>query len=117
MWPTSPTSAALLFVSPMTQGLQWVLLAEEEIAPAIVAMDGRRSRCAKAEHQGGAAGDGHTQDVSNAKLLRKLEAQGASAKGVVTSNRKSNDINERCFRKALTATLELSKAQAEIITS
>lgn len=62
----------------MTQGLQWVLLAEEEIAPAIVAMDGRRSRCAKPEHQAAAVGDGHTQDVHNAKLLRKLEAQGVS---------------------------------------
>lgn len=81
----------------MAQGLQWVLLAEGEIAPAIVAMDGRRSRCAKPEHQVAAAaaavGDGSTQDVHNAKLLRKLEAQGVSAKGDVKSGRKSNDFN------------------------
>lgn len=69
----------------MTQGLQWVLLAEEEIAPAILAMDGRRSRCAKPEHQGAAVGDGHTQDVNNAKLLRKLEAQGLSGKNPMMS--------------------------------
>lgn len=66
----------------MTQGLQWVLLAEEEIAPTIVAMDGRRSRV-KPEHQVAALGDGHSQDVNNAKLLRKLEAQGGSVKGVL----------------------------------
>lgn len=79
IWP-NPHSPVLLFVTLMAQGLQWVLLAQEEIAPAIVAMDGRRSRCAKPEHQGAAVGDGHTQDVNNAKLLRKLEAQGLSAK-------------------------------------
>lgn len=72
----------MLFVTLLTQGLQWVLLAEEEIGPAILAMDGRRSRCAKPEHQGAAVGDGHSQDVNNAKLLRKLEAQGVS-EGVV----------------------------------
>lgn len=70
------TVPVLLFVTRMMQGLQWVLLAEEEIAPAIIGMDGRRSRCAKSEHQVAMVGDGHTQDVNNAKLLRKLEAQG-----------------------------------------
>uniref|UniRef100_A0A4W6CDG9 Bromodomain adjacent to zinc finger domain 2B n=1 Tax=Lates calcarifer TaxID=8187 RepID=A0A4W6CDG9_LATCA len=71
------------------EGLQWFLLAEEEIAPSIIAMDGRRSRGSKSEHQPtgdgtGArqwkahplnAGENNLQDVSNAKLLRKLEAQ------------------------------------------
>lgn len=71
----------------MTQGLQWVLLAEEEIAPAIVAMDGRRSRCAKPEHQG-AAGGGQSQDVNDTKQLRKLEAQGVSEEVVTWSGRK-----------------------------
>ncbi|XP_041662878.1 bromodomain adjacent to zinc finger domain protein 2B isoform X2 [Cheilinus undulatus] len=71
------------------EGLQWFLLTEEEIAPIIIAMDGRRSRSAKSEHQGtgdGTAGrqwqshsvnngENNFQDVSDAKLLRKLEAQ------------------------------------------
>ncbi|XP_038576345.1 bromodomain adjacent to zinc finger domain protein 2B-like isoform X2 [Micropterus salmoides] len=71
------------------EGLQWFLLAEEEIAPSIIAMDGRRSRCTKSEHQliGDGSGTRHWkspplnigennfQDVSDAKLLRKLEAQ------------------------------------------
>ncbi|XP_040913067.1 bromodomain adjacent to zinc finger domain protein 2B isoform X2 [Toxotes jaculatrix] len=71
------------------EGLQWFLLAEEEIAPIIIAMDGRRSRRLKSEPQptvdGSGArqwkahhlnvGENNFQDVSNAKLLRKLEAQ------------------------------------------
>ncbi|XP_071328889.1 bromodomain adjacent to zinc finger domain protein 2B-like isoform X2 [Trachinotus anak] len=71
------------------EGLQWFLLAEEEISPFIIAMDGRRSRRLKSEHQptgdGAGArqvnahhlnvGENNFQDVSNAKLLRKLEAQ------------------------------------------
>nr|XP_046259422.1 bromodomain adjacent to zinc finger domain protein 2B-like isoform X2 [Scatophagus argus] len=71
------------------EGLQWYLLAEEEIAPIIIAMDGRRSRCMKSEPQpigdGAGArqwrthplnvGENNFQDVSDAKLLRKLEAQ------------------------------------------
>uniref|UniRef100_UPI0037E82B33 bromodomain adjacent to zinc finger domain protein 2B n=1 Tax=Semicossyphus pulcher TaxID=241346 RepID=UPI0037E82B33 len=71
------------------EGLQWFLLTEDEIAPSIIAMDGRRSRCTKSEHQpvgdGTAArqwkshlvniGENSFQDVSDAKLLRKLEAQ------------------------------------------
>ncbi|XP_070770351.1 bromodomain adjacent to zinc finger domain protein 2B [Enoplosus armatus] len=71
------------------EGFQWFLLAEEEIAPSIIAMDGRRSRCTKSEHQpigdGTGArqwnshplniGENNFQDVSDAKLLRKLEAQ------------------------------------------
>ncbi|XP_029386866.1 bromodomain adjacent to zinc finger domain protein 2B [Echeneis naucrates] len=71
------------------EGVQWFLLAEEEITPCIIAMDGRRSRRLKSEHQ--LKGDGigaqkcnahplnvgenTLQDVNNAKLLRKLEAQ------------------------------------------
>ncbi|XP_074515535.1 bromodomain adjacent to zinc finger domain protein 2B-like isoform X3 [Sebastes fasciatus] len=71
------------------EGLQWFLLAEEEIAPSIIAMDGRRSRCTQSERQpmgdGTGArrwephplnfGENNFQDVSDAKLLRKLEAQ------------------------------------------
>ncbi|XP_070694020.1 bromodomain adjacent to zinc finger domain protein 2B-like [Pempheris klunzingeri] len=71
------------------EGLQWFLLAEEEIGPSIIAMDGRRSRCTKSEHQPMGEGTGtrqwkphplnigenNFQDVSDAKLLRKLEAQ------------------------------------------
>ncbi|KAM9347625.1 bromodomain adjacent to zinc finger domain protein 2B [Symphorus nematophorus] len=71
------------------EGLQWVSLTEEEIAPSIIAMDGRRSRCTKSEHQpigdGAGArqwkfnrvniGENNFQDVTDAKLLRKLEAQ------------------------------------------
>lgn len=66
------------------------MLAEEQIAPCIIAMDGRRSRRLKSEHQSTAdgtgaqqlkshplsAGENNFQDVNNAKLLRKLEAQG-----------------------------------------
>ncbi|XP_068184965.1 bromodomain adjacent to zinc finger domain protein 2B-like isoform X2 [Antennarius striatus] len=71
------------------EGLQWCLLAENEITPNIIAMDGRRSRCTKFGHQliDNGAGNNQwephppniseniTQDVSDAKLLRKLEAQ------------------------------------------
>ncbi|KAF0026480.1 hypothetical protein F2P81_021217 [Scophthalmus maximus] len=64
------------------EGLQWVLLAEEEIAPSIIAMDGRRSRRLGSEHQptGWKAhplnvGENNFPDVNNAKLQRKLEAQ------------------------------------------
>uniref|UniRef100_A0A3Q1GTP3 Bromodomain adjacent to zinc finger domain 2B n=1 Tax=Acanthochromis polyacanthus TaxID=80966 RepID=A0A3Q1GTP3_9TELE len=71
------------------KGLQWFLLAEDEIAPSIIAMDGRRSRRTKSEHQppgdGTRArqwkshplnvGENNFQDISDAKLQRKLEAQ------------------------------------------
>ncbi|XP_042350299.1 bromodomain adjacent to zinc finger domain protein 2B-like isoform X2 [Plectropomus leopardus] len=71
------------------EGLQWFQLAEEEIGPSIIAMDGRRSRCTQSERQPIGDGNGtkqwkshplntgenNLQDVSDAKLLRKLEAQ------------------------------------------
>ncbi|KAF1382497.1 hypothetical protein PFLUV_G00144400 [Perca fluviatilis] len=71
------------------EGLQWFLLAEDEIAPSIIAMDGRRSHCTQSKRQqigdGTRArqwnshplniGENNFQDVSDAKLLRKLEAQ------------------------------------------
>ncbi|XP_036965548.1 bromodomain adjacent to zinc finger domain protein 2B isoform X2 [Acanthopagrus latus] len=71
------------------EGLQWFLLAEEEITPSIIAMDGRRSRCTKSENQSIGEpsrarqwkshplniGENNFPDVSDAKLLRKLEAQ------------------------------------------
>ncbi|XP_061579577.1 bromodomain adjacent to zinc finger domain protein 2B isoform X2 [Cololabis saira] len=70
------------------EGLQWFMLTQDEIAPTIISMDGRRSRHPKSDHQptGDAAGDRHphpenTGDpgVSDAKLLRKLEAQARKA--------------------------------------
>ncbi|XP_023136830.2 bromodomain adjacent to zinc finger domain protein 2B isoform X2 [Amphiprion ocellaris] len=71
------------------KGLQWFSLAEDEIAPSIIAMDGRRSRRTKSEHQPPGDGTGarqwkchplnvgenNFQDISDAKLQRKLEAQ------------------------------------------
>ncbi|XP_041858352.1 bromodomain adjacent to zinc finger domain protein 2B isoform X2 [Melanotaenia boesemani] len=69
------------------QGLEWCLLAEDEIATCIIAMDGRRSRRPKSAHQlpGDSFGARHPhpvnlgennfQDVNDSKLLRKLEAQ------------------------------------------
>ncbi|KAM9709130.1 bromodomain adjacent to zinc finger domain protein 2B isoform 2-T5 [Menidia menidia] len=63
------------------EGSQWFLLAKDEISPSIIAMDGRRSRRMKLEHQPTGDGSRHphpennSHDVSNAKLLRKLEAQ------------------------------------------
>lgn len=81
------------FLLIIIQGLQWFLLAEDEITPSIIAMDGRRSRCTKSENQsiGEASGarqwkshrlnigENNFPDVSDAKLLRKLEAQGQFA--------------------------------------
>lgn len=77
------------------------MLAEEDIAPSIIAMDGRRSRCTKSEHQLIGEGTGarqwkshpvnivenNFQDVSDAKLLRKLEAQGEFAFSKTVSSR------------------------------
>ncbi|KAM8856300.1 bromodomain adjacent to zinc finger domain protein 2B-like isoform 2-T4 [Spinachia spinachia] len=71
------------------EGLQWFLLSEEEIAPRIIAMDGRRSRCAQSDPQliGDSPGasrwrihplcidENNFQGVGDVKLLRKLEAQ------------------------------------------
>ncbi|XP_067373156.1 bromodomain adjacent to zinc finger domain protein 2B isoform X4 [Channa argus] len=71
------------------EGLQWFLMAEEEIASSIIAMDGRHNRRPKAGHEtpGDATGgrqwkdhphiiaENNFQDVSDAKMLRKLEAQ------------------------------------------
>ncbi|XP_047457043.1 bromodomain adjacent to zinc finger domain protein 2B isoform X3 [Mugil cephalus] len=69
------------------EGFQWFLLAEDEIAPSIIAMDGRRSRRTKSEHLSSADGIGarlwksHPLNVGennfqdDPKLLRKLEAQ------------------------------------------
>ena len=79
---------SLLFL--LTKGLQWCLLTEEEIVPSIIAMDGRRSRHNKSENQQAVDGSGarskkghppnvadiHLHDANEAKLLRKLEAQG-----------------------------------------
>uniref|UniRef100_A0A665UVJ3 Bromodomain adjacent to zinc finger domain 2B n=1 Tax=Echeneis naucrates TaxID=173247 RepID=A0A665UVJ3_ECHNA len=85
----APCGKKLRQYPDVMKGVQWFLLAEEEITPCIIAMDGRRSRRLKSEHQ--LKGDGigaqkcnahplnvgenTLQDVNNAKLLRKLEAQ------------------------------------------
>uniref|UniRef100_A0A3P8PRB4 Bromodomain adjacent to zinc finger domain 2B n=1 Tax=Astatotilapia calliptera TaxID=8154 RepID=A0A3P8PRB4_ASTCA len=85
----APCGKKLRQYPDVVKGLQWFLLAEDEIAPSIIAMDGRRSRRTKSEHQPtgdstGAiqwkpyplnGGENNFQDVSDAKLLRKLEAQ------------------------------------------
>uniref|UniRef100_A0A8D3DSY8 Bromodomain adjacent to zinc finger domain 2B n=1 Tax=Scophthalmus maximus TaxID=52904 RepID=A0A8D3DSY8_SCOMX len=78
----APCGKKLRQYPDVMKGLQWVLLAEEEIAPSIIAMDGRRSRRLGSEHQptGWKAhplnvGENNFPDVNNAKLQRKLEAQ------------------------------------------
>uniref|UniRef100_A0A3B4V579 Bromodomain adjacent to zinc finger domain 2B n=1 Tax=Seriola dumerili TaxID=41447 RepID=A0A3B4V579_SERDU len=85
----APCGKKLRQYPDVMKGLQWFLLADDEITPCIIAMDGRRSRRLKSEHQPpgditGArqlkahplnVGENNFQDVSNAKLLRKLEAQ------------------------------------------
>ncbi|XP_067230644.1 bromodomain adjacent to zinc finger domain protein 2B isoform X4 [Chanodichthys erythropterus] len=73
------------------QGLQWALLKEEEVIPRILAMEGRRGRPPNTERQprGGSEvsgsrrrkgrppnlGESEFPSPSEAKLLRKLEAQ------------------------------------------
>ncbi|XP_024863459.1 bromodomain adjacent to zinc finger domain protein 2B isoform X3 [Kryptolebias marmoratus] len=67
------------------EGLQWFLLAEDEITSSIIAMDGRRRHSRKSEHQSTPEGPGvryphpvgenNLQDVNDAKLMRKLKAQ------------------------------------------
>uniref|UniRef100_A0A671YUK9 Bromodomain adjacent to zinc finger domain 2B n=1 Tax=Sparus aurata TaxID=8175 RepID=A0A671YUK9_SPAAU len=85
----APCGKKLRQYPDVMKGLQWFLLAEDEITPSIIAMDGRRSRCTKSENQsiGEASGarqwkshplnigENNFPDVSDAKLLRKLEAQ------------------------------------------
>uniref|UniRef100_A0A8C9TG37 Bromodomain adjacent to zinc finger domain 2B n=1 Tax=Scleropages formosus TaxID=113540 RepID=A0A8C9TG37_SCLFO len=71
------------------QGMQWSLLKEEEVIPRILAMEGRRGRPPNPESQrpiDGSrvrrrkgrppnVGEGELPSVTDAKLLRKLEAQ------------------------------------------
>ncbi|MFT7808570.1 bromodomain adjacent to zinc finger domain protein 2B isoform X3 [Arapaima gigas] len=71
------------------QGMQWSLLKEEEVIPRILAMEGRRGRPpnpegshpvdgSRARSQKGRppnVGEGELQSATDAKLLRKLEAQ------------------------------------------
>ncbi|KAK0146482.1 Bromodomain adjacent to zinc finger domain protein 2B [Merluccius polli] len=68
------------------KGLQWFLLKEEQIAPCIVAMDGRRSRQSRSDpppgsqqgamgREGLPPGENNIHDANGVKLLRKLEAQ------------------------------------------
>ncbi|XP_043097463.1 bromodomain adjacent to zinc finger domain protein 2B isoform X20 [Puntigrus tetrazona] len=73
------------------QGLQWTLLKEEEVIPRILAMEGRRGRPPNSERQSRGSsevsgsrrrkgrppnlGESEFPSPSEAKLLRKLEAQ------------------------------------------
>ncbi|RXN32012.1 bromodomain adjacent to zinc finger domain 2B-like isoform X2 [Labeo rohita] len=72
------------------QGLQWCLLKEEEVVPRILALEGRRGRLKNVEPLGSPAADparsrrkcrapdeseSDALSTSEAKLLRKLEAQ------------------------------------------
>lgn len=71
--------------------MQWVLLADGEIAPVIAAMNGRRRHGAKSKHQlqgdGSGAKNPHLENVvdskvqsgGDAKLFRRIEAQGQFA--------------------------------------
>lgn len=74
------------------QGLQWCLLKEEEVIPRILAMEGRRGRQknssggpagdpVQSRKKGRAADDTEADHLSNseAKILRKLEAQGTKS--------------------------------------
>uniref|UniRef100_A0A096M282 Bromodomain adjacent to zinc finger domain 2B n=1 Tax=Poecilia formosa TaxID=48698 RepID=A0A096M282_POEFO len=73
------------------EGLQWFLMNEEDISSCIIAMNGRRSQRTKSKHQTAnnvsAAQHHHPayycepplQDISDSKLLRKLEAQAIRA--------------------------------------
>ncbi|XP_037542866.1 bromodomain adjacent to zinc finger domain protein 2B [Nematolebias whitei] len=68
------------------EGLQWFLLAEDEIASRIVAMVGRRSHGKRSELQSSSivpgvrylhpVGENNLQNFNDAKLMRKLKAQG-----------------------------------------
>lgn len=70
----------------VSQGLQWFLLAEDEIASRIVAMVGRRSHGKRSELQSTPkvpgvrylhpVGENNLQYTNDAKLMRKLKAQG-----------------------------------------
>lgn len=87
------------------QGLQWCPLSEDEVIPRIRAMEGRRGRPPNSERQH-TAGDsegsgarrrkgrppnvGHTEfpNPSEAKLLRKLEAQGNANPSTFTEQKR-----------------------------
>lgn len=72
------------------QGLQWCLLKEEEVVPRILAMEGQRGRVKSLEFQSSDdpahshsrkrrsvnAHDAELVNAVDAKLLRRLEAQG-----------------------------------------
>lgn len=73
------------------KGLQWSLLNEDEVIPRILAMEGRRGHPPKPEHQRRGdegprsrrskgrlpnVGEADFPGATDAKLLRKLEAQG-----------------------------------------
>ncbi|KAG7466909.1 hypothetical protein MATL_G00147360 [Megalops atlanticus] len=85
----APCGKKLRQYPDVVKGLQWSLLKEEEVLPRILAMEGRRGRPPNPERQ--QAGDGSRSrrrkgrppnvgeaeipGTTNAKLLRKLEAQ------------------------------------------
>ncbi|KAG9349229.1 hypothetical protein JZ751_027672 [Albula glossodonta] len=85
----APCGKKLRQYPDVVKGLQWTLLKEEDIIPRILAMEGRRGRPPNPDRQ--QPGDGsrtrrrkgrppnvgepETPSTTNAKLLRKLEAQ------------------------------------------
>lgn len=90
----------------IAQGLQWVLLAQEEIAPTIIAMDGRHHRRPKSDETAAEAfgvremkdhlklniDKSNFQNVRDVKLLRKLEAQGQFLGWVSVTPAEGGDI-------------------------
>ncbi|KAJ8282378.1 hypothetical protein COCON_G00048970 [Conger conger] len=87
----APCGKKLRQYQDVVKGMQWSLLKEEDILPRILALDGRRGRPLNSEsHQPGDdssprsrrrkgrppnVGDAEFSSTTNAKLLRKLEAQ------------------------------------------
>uniref|UniRef100_A0A3B3RFA1 Bromodomain adjacent to zinc finger domain 2B n=1 Tax=Paramormyrops kingsleyae TaxID=1676925 RepID=A0A3B3RFA1_9TELE len=86
----APCGKKLRQYPDVVKGLQWTLLTEEEILPHVMAMEGRRSRPLNLDGQqqsvdGSRArrrkgrppnvGEGEVPSSTDAKLLRKLEAQ------------------------------------------
>uniref|UniRef100_A0A8C9TZ61 Bromodomain adjacent to zinc finger domain 2B n=1 Tax=Scleropages formosus TaxID=113540 RepID=A0A8C9TZ61_SCLFO len=85
----APCGKKLRQYPDVVKGMQWSLLKEEEVIPRILAMEGRRGRPPNPESQrpiDGSrvrrrkgrppnVGEGELPSVTDAKLLRKLEAQ------------------------------------------
>ncbi|KAJ8352241.1 hypothetical protein SKAU_G00237170 [Synaphobranchus kaupii] len=87
----APCGKKLRQYQDVMKGIQWSLLKEEEIVPRILAIDGRRGRTSNSERQQPGddssprsrrrkgrppnVGEAEFSSATNAKLLRKLEAQ------------------------------------------